>query len=292
MKKIKRLLNPINPIFPAFLLLVAFLWFGYSDFVKEKYTDEEKMIFKEGIKFTDELSDLYRKETRLPRNYLKEYIIEEDYTSQFCLEQPYLELYITDRKLDSLTNYLIKNDFDKIDFSAKKEIPLISTFEKYIREAQNIAPLLQKRYNNFDLDDNLNNSQLNQLYFSRDSLESKYHLARFETQLLKMYHNDIQFLRKETITNKVEAILSNYIMQPFICSDGCGFPNKYSLQLTLLVPFDTANTRIILPKNSETRFNEKGFLIIPPALRNNKEEKLVIGVICTKDTVFYTKEDL
>jgi energy-coupling factor transporter transmembrane protein EcfT len=60
MKNIKKLLNPLNPILPAFLLLIAFLWFGYSDFVKEKYTEEEKMIFEEGIKFTDELSSLYK----------------------------------------------------------------------------------------------------------------------------------------------------------------------------------------------------------------------------------------
>ncbi|WP_338812176.1 hypothetical protein V9L05_12295 [Bernardetia sp. Wsw4-3y2] len=289
MKYIQKLLNPLNPILPAFLLLIAFLWFGYSNFVKEKYTEEEKIIFEEGIKFTDELSDLYKKETRLPRNYLKEYIIEEDYTSEFCLEQHYLELYVTDKKLDSLTQVLIKNNFDKIDFSTGKDISITSTFEKYISEAQNIAPLLQKRYENFDLENDLNNFQLNQLYFSRDSLESKYHLVRFKTQLLEMYHNDIQFLRKETITNKVEVILSNYAIQPFICSDGCGYPNQYSLELTLFIPFDTANTRIITPKNVETHFNKKGFLIIPPSLRNDKKEKLAVGRICGSDTTTMIK---
>ena len=285
MNYIKKLLNPLNPILPAFLLLIAFLGFEYSSFLKEKYTEEEKTIFEEGIKFTDKLSDLYRRETKQENKD----IYNEDYQREFCLKQSYLELYSSNRKLDSLTYYLIKNDFDKIDFSNKKDIPLISIFEKYIHEAKNIAPLLQKRYTNFDLENNLNNSQLNQLYFSRDSLESKYHLARFKSQLLEMYYDDVQFLRKETIIDKVEAILSNYAMQPSICSDGCGYPNKYSLELTLFVPFDTANTSIILPKNVETRFDKKGFLIIPPSLRNNEKEKLAIGVICETDTFFYYK---
>lgn len=285
MNYIKKLLNPLNPILPAFLLLIAFLWFGYSNFVKEKYTEEEKMIFKEGIKFTNELSNLYKRETKEENKD----IFDEDYQTAFCLNKSYIELYSSNRKLDSLSNYLIENNFNKIDFSTKKDISLIPIFEKYIKEAQNISPLLQKRYKNFDLENNLTNSQLNKLYFSRDSLESKYHIARFKSRLIEMYYDDIQFLRKETITDKVEAILSNYSMQPFICSDGCGYPNKYSLELTLFIPFDTANTQIILPKNVETRFDKKGFLIIPPSLRNNDKEKLVIGLICETDTFFYSK---
>ena len=86
-----------------------------------------------------------------------------------------------------------------------------------------------------------------------------------------MYYDDMQFLRKETITNKIEAILSNYALQPHVTVGGHYnvLKDKNILFLTLFYPFDTANTRIILPKNVETHFDKKGFLIIPPSLRNN-----------------------
>ncbi len=287
MKYIRKLLNPLNPILPAFLLLIAFLWFGYSDFVKEKYTENEKMIFKEGIKFTDELSESYRKEFKKHESDF----YDEDYLPEFALQKSYLELYETDRKLDNLTRNVIENNFDKIDFSKKADISIISIFEKYIKEAKNINLLLRKRYENFDLEDGLNNSQLNQLYFSRDSLESKYHLARFKTQLIKMRADDIKFIRQETITNKVKTILSNYTIQPHIAEGKNNYStpdSKNILFLTLFVPFDTANTRIVVPKNVETRFDEKGFLIIPLSLRDNNEE-LVIEVISEIHTTLYKR---
>jgi len=108
MNYIKKLLNPLNPILPAFLLLIAFLGFEYSSFLKEKYTEEEKTIFEEGIKFTDKLSDLYRRETKQENKD----IYNEDYQREFCLKQSYLELYSSNRKLDSLTYYLIRNNYE------------------------------------------------------------------------------------------------------------------------------------------------------------------------------------
>ena len=290
MKKIKRLLNPINPIFPAFLLLVAFLWFGYSDFVKEKYTEDEKLIFEEGIKFTNGLSDSYHsqtiKEAREPYG---------DYEYGFCIDEAFSELRRTSRQLDKLVTKIIEDDFNKIDFSKKTDISLIPIFEKYIKEAQNINVLLEKRYENFDLENNLNNSQLNQLYFSRNKLESKYHLARFKVQLMEMYYDDIKFLEKETLANPVEGILSNYIVKPQIFDGNKNkndfFKGKNILHLLLLVPFDTTKAKIIFPKNVEIRFDEKGFLIIPPSLRNSGK-KLIIGGICGVDSSFYIKEDL
>jgi hypothetical protein len=286
MKNIKKLLNPLNPILPAFLLLIAFLWFGYADFVKEKYTEEEKIIFKEGIKFTDELSDSYQnqtgKEAREPYG---------DYEYGFC-DEAFTELYFTNMKLAKLVEKITADDFDKIDFSKKTDISLIPIFEKYIKEAQNINTLLQKRYENFDLENNLSNSQINQIYFTRNELESKYHLARFKVQLMEMYYDDIKFLEQETLANPVKGILSNYIIKPYIFSRN--FDDDYKnnvLDLVLLVPFDTTKAKIIFPKNAETRFDEKGFLIIPPSLRNSGK-KLIVGGICGTDSTFYIKEDL
>lgn len=287
MKHIKKILNPLNPILPAFLLLIAFLWFGYSDFVKEKYTEDEKMIFKEGIEFTNGLAGQYRREFKTHKND----IWNEDFLAEFALQKPYLELCEIHRRLDSLIQHLLINKFEKIDFSENKDVPITSVFEKYVGEVQKIAPILEKKYKNFDLENDLNNSQLNQLYFSRDSLESKYHLARFKAQLMKMYANDIQFIRQETITNKIKNIVSNYKMTIHVSEsrDNYGIPNgKRALYLTLLVPFDTVNTKIIVPTNVESRFDKKGFLIIPPSLRNN-DKKLTVGVISGTDTTLYRR---
>ncbi|WP_375562764.1 hypothetical protein ACE193_09610 [Bernardetia sp. OM2101] len=286
MKYLRKLLNPLNPILPAFLLLIAFLWFGYSDFVKEKYTEEEKMIFKEGIKFTDELSEQYHKEFKTT----KREFYEGDVLIEFALRKSYLEIYQIDNRLDSLREVIVLNELKKITFSEKKEIPITSIFKMYINEAKKIVPLLEKRYQNFELENGLNNSQLNQLYFSRDSLESKYHLARFETQLMKMYTDDIHFIRQETITHKIEKIVSNYKMTVHVSEriDNNGIPDgKRALYLSLLIPFDTASTRIVAPENVKTCFNEKGFLIIPPSLRNN-DKKLTVSVTSEMDTTLYT----
>ena len=190
-------------------------------------------------------------------------------------------------------NEIIVDDFNKIDFSKNTDISLIPIFKRYIKEAKNINKILKKRYENFDLENNLNNSQLNQLYFARSELESKYHLARFKAQLLEMYYDDIKFLEKETLANPVEGILSNYIVKPQIFERGNSdfFKGKNILHLLLLVPFDTTKAKIIFPKNVETHFDEKGFLIIPPFLRNSCK-KLIVGGICGVDSSFYTKEDL
>jgi hypothetical protein len=290
MKHFKSLLNPLNPILPAFLLGIAFLWFGYSDFVKRKYTEDKKTIFKEGIEFTNGLSDSYRHQTI---NEAKEPY--GDYEYGFCKDEAFSELYRTTRQLDKLVNEIIADDFDKIDFSKQKNISLIPVFEKYIKEAQNVNPILKKRYKNFDLENNLTDSQLNQLYFSRNELESNYHLARFKAQLLEMYYDDIKFLEQETLANPVEGILSNYIIKPQIFDGNRNnndfFKGKNILHLLLLVPFDTTKAEIIFPKNVETRFDEKGFLIIPPSLRNSGK-KLIVGGICGTDSTFYIKEDL
>jgi hypothetical protein len=248
------------------------------------------MIFKEGIEFTDELSDSYRYQT-----------IDEakepygDYEYGFCKDEAFSELYRTTRQLGELVNKIIADDFKKIDFSKQKNISLIPIFEKYIKEAQNVNPILKKRYENFDLENNLTDSELNQIYFSRNELESNYHLARFKAQLLEMYYDDIKFLEQETIISKTETILSNYIIKPYIFSSGSytygAYKDNNVLDLTLLVPFDTTKAKIIFPKNVETRFDEKGFLIIPPSLRNSGK-KLIVGGICGTDSIFYIKEDL
>ena len=257
--------------------------------MKEKYTEDEKMIFKEGVEFTDELSSLYKNQTQ--KEAKEPY---GDYEYGFC-DEAFTELYFTDRKLAKLVDKIIADDFKKIDFSKQKDISLIPIFEKYIKEAKNIAPLLEKRYENFNLENNLNNSQLNQLYFSRNELESNYHLARFKAQLLEMYYDDIKFLEQETLTNPVEGILSNYIIQPYIFSHGSynygSYKDNNVLDLVLLVPFDTTKVKIIFPKNVETHFDKKGFLIIPPSLRNSGE-KLIIGGICGLDSTFRIKENL
>ncbi|WP_291725938.1 hypothetical protein [Bernardetia sp.] len=286
MKYIRTMLHPLRPFLPASLLLATLLWFGYSHFLKEKYTENEKMIFEEGIRLTKELSYQYYEEFTVDEGI----IYEGDYIREFAMRKAYSELYTIDRKLDSLKQTLIVNELDNIKFLENTEIPITSIFEKYVTEAQEIAPLLKERYTNFELEDGLDNSQLNQLYFSRDSLESKYHLARFQTQLTKMYADDIQLIRQKTITNKIEAILSNYVTTIHLSENrNYNSPDgrNNALYLTTLFPFDTIITKIIEPRNLETQFDEKGFLIIPPSLRK-QNTKLVIKIISETDSVSFT----
>ncbi|WP_338762957.1 hypothetical protein WAF17_18655 [Bernardetia sp. ABR2-2B] len=282
MKLIKKL-NPFNPILPAFCLLIAFAWVGYDSFFREKYTEEEKAVFVEGIKEIKDLSVMYyHLGSRINSN-----IRNKDYYYTYCLRDVSVELDSSKNKLERLNKEIIYQIFDKNKLQKEQEILITSAFENYIDKAIKMDSSLKERYQDFTLEDNLSNKELNQLYFSDDTLQNQYHLQRFKTQLAKLYYEDVNFLYQEKVLNPVIAKMSNYSLKPHIFWDS-EYPNSFSVAITYHVPFDTTITKLHSPEGLETKFDKRGFLIIPSELRNKKDRNMKIKInLSQQDTVYH-----
>lgn len=275
--KLIRKLNPLQPILPAFCLLIAFAWVGYDSFFREKYSEEEKAVFVEGTEQIENLSKMYYHLGDKLGNRIR----NKDYYYVYCLEGISIEFDSAKSKLERLNKKIVYETFEKNKPQQNKEILITSTFENYISEAIKIDELLKKRYQGFVLENNLSNQEINTLYFSHDSLQNKYHLQRFKTQLAKLYYEDVNFLYQEKIINPVITRMSNYSLKPHIFWDS-DYPTHFGIEITYHIPFDTTITKLHSPKGLETKFDKRGFLIIPPALRNKENRNVKIETNCSQ----------
>lgn len=276
MKLIKKL-NPLNPILPAICLLIAFSWVGYDSFFREKYTEEEKNFFGSAIGGIETLSHAYLNDTD------KMLRIRWDFEYEYCLRGSYIKIAGGGRKLGNFVSELIEENFYGIDFS--EEIHISHVFESYIKEAKKLDVLLAEKYENFELENGLSDKEINQVYFSHDSIQSMYHLARFKMQLAKMYHDDIELLINQKIKNVILEKIKKSSTIPYIV-DKTG-----EIFIHTTYPFDIVYTKIILPKGLETKFNKKGHLIIPQSLRN-KNAEIGVRINCsTSDTTYYYRDN-
>ncbi|WP_291724530.1 hypothetical protein [Bernardetia sp.] len=277
MKFIKKL-NPLHPILPSLCLLIAFAWIGYDSFFKEKYTEEEKMYFGDAIGGVEGLYAMYHSDAyNLIRN------MSWDFEYEYCLRGSYVKIGGGGKKLGDFVNKLVDENFYDINFS--EEIPIKHVFESYIEEAKKLDILLAEKYKNFELEHGLSDKEINQVYFSHDSVQSMYHLARFKMQLAKMYHDDIELLIRHRIEKIIKEKTSNPHIAPYI-GDKTG-----EIYLHITFPFDTLHTRIVFPKEVITQFDKKGHLIIPSSLRNRNSE-IGVRINCSEsDTTYYYKEE-
>lgn len=273
MKLISKL-NPLNPILPAICLLIAFSWVGYDSFFREKYTEEEKNFFGSAIGGIETLSHAYLNDTdKMLRN------MSWDFEYEYCLRGSYIKIAGGGRKLGDFVSKLIEENFYGIDFS--EEIHISHVFESYIKEAKKLDVLLAEKYENFELENGLSDKEINQVYFSHDSIQSMYHLARFKMQLAKMYHDDIKLL----IKHRIEDITTNLYITPYIV-DKTG-----EIYIHPTFSFDTLHTKIVSPKGIETQFDKKGHLIIPQSLRN-KNTEIGVRINCSiSDTTYYYRDN-
>ncbi len=282
MKLIKKL-NPLQPILPALCLLIAFAWIGYDSFFREKYNEEEKAVFVEGMKEIEDLSVMYyHLGSRINSN-----MRNKDYYYAYYLRDVSIEFDSAKSQLEALNRKIVYETFDKNKPQQNKEVLITSAFENYINEAIKINALLEEKYQDFVLENNLSNQEINKLYFSDDTLQNKYHLQRFKTQLAKLYYEDVNFLYQKKVLNPVIVKMSNYSLKPHIFWDS-DYPTHFGVEITYHIPFDTTITKLHSPKGVETKFDKRGFLIIPSELRNKKDRNMKIKInLSQQDTVYH-----
>ena len=265
----------LNPILPTFCLLVALSWIGYDSFIKEKYTEEEKEVWDSAINEVKILGDNYLEKTYYSSRDLKYFSSYEYCLNAEKIPPVALELIELIRELEN-------ENFDLNDVSKSKEIPVRFVFESYVKRASELDTVLAKKYRNFEFEKGLSDKEIHDKYFSYDSMQSKYHLARFELQLAEMYHDDMQLMINSYFLNKLKEKLSNSVVVPYITNE------SERVKVYNAYPFDTEHTKIESPAGLETRFDEKGFLIIPPSLRG-KNIDMDIRIKCSSDTTYHYK---
>ncbi len=271
--KLIRKLNPLQPILPALCLLIAFAWVGYDSFFREKYTEEEKNFFGSAIGGIKNLGHQYLNDARKITHGLN-----FEFKREFCIDEDDVVSYEEAKILDNFVQEFISTQFHTLNFQKNKEIPIHSIFNSYIEKAKEFDPLLAEKYKDFKLENGLSDKEINQIYFSHDTIQNMYHLARFEMQLSKMYHDDIQLImnHNQELFDKKNG---NYSVTPYIV-------NKTSEIYThISYPFDTSYTKLVYPKGIQTKFNEKGHLIIPTSLRNTNQI-IKIHINCLLDTIY------
>ncbi|WP_338812595.1 hypothetical protein V9L05_14555 [Bernardetia sp. Wsw4-3y2] len=273
--KLIRKLNPFNPILPAFCLLIAFACIGYDSFFREKYTEEEKAVSGSAIGGIKNLGHQYLNDAEKMSRDLDDY-----FTYEYCMKDNYKEFHFVSSELRTLTSRLIKENFINTEISRNKEISIQSIFNSYIKEAIQLDTLLKKKYQNFELENGLSDKEINKIYFSHDSIQSAYHLARFELQLSKMCYDDIELLINHSIKDIIKEKIKNASITPYVID------KTSEIYINEVYPFDMLHTKILFPKETETQFNKNGHLIIPKALRNTKV-KIEIGINCSSDTIYF-----
>lgn len=265
----------LNPILPTFCLLMAFCWVGYDSFLKKKYTDEEKKIWNSATNNVRNLGNTFLENTDRLANDLK---YQSNY--EYCLNQD--KIPPINSELVKHLGELINENFVQNDFSNLKEIPVRFVFDSYIKKASELDTALAKKYKDFEFEKGLSSKEINLKYFSHDSMQSKYHLARFEMQLTEMYSDDMKLLADIYFLNELKEKLSSPVIVPYITN------RNERVVVYTVYPFDTQHTKIESPAGLQTHFDDKGYLIIPPSLRGKKID-ITIRIKCSSDTTFKYK---
>ncbi|WP_375560396.1 hypothetical protein ACE193_22275 [Bernardetia sp. OM2101] len=262
----------LNPILPAFCLLITFCWIGYDNFLKEKYTNKEKKVWDSATNKIKSLGNTYLENTDRSMRDLK---YQSSY--EYCLNQD--KIPPINSELIKYLRELVNENLVQNDFSNLKEIPIRFVFDSYIKKASELDTALAKKYENFVFEKGLSDKEINLNYFSYDSMQTKYHLARFEMQLAEMYSDDMKLLANIYFLNELKEKLSNPVIVPYITNQ-----KGRRVVVYTVYPFDTEHTKIESPKGLETRFDDKGYLIIPPSLRGKKID-MDIRIKCSSDTM-------
>lgn len=266
----------LNPILPTFCLLVAFCYIGYESFFKEKYTEQETKIWNSATNNIKNLGNTYLENTDRLSSRLK---YQSSYN--YCLNHH--KIPPINSELINHLRELVNENFVQGDFSNPKEIPIRFVFDSYIKKASQLDTALAKKYQDFEFEKGLSDKEINLKYFSYDSMQTKYHLARFEMQLAEMYSDDIKLLGNIYFLDELERKLSNPVVVPYITNR-----NERRVDVYTVYPFDTKHTKIESPAGLETHFDDRGYLIIPPSLRN-KDIDMTIRINCSADTTYKYK---
>lgn len=265
----------LNLILPTFCLLLASCYIGYDSFFKEKYTEEETKIWNSATNNIKNLGNTYLENTdRLSRD------LKYQASYEYCLNHH--KIPPINSELIKHVRELVNENFVQSDFSNPKEIPIRFVFDSYIKKAIQLDTALAKKYQDFEFEKALSDKEINLKYFSYDSMQTKYHLARFEMQLAEMYSDDIKLLSNIYFLDELESKLSNPVVVPYITNR-----NERVIVYTVY-PFDTLHTKIESPAGLESHFDDRGYLIIPPSLRN-KDIDMTIRINCSADTTFKYK---
>ncbi|WP_291727297.1 hypothetical protein [Bernardetia sp.] len=273
MRRIKLYL--MNPILPTLCLLVSLCWIGYDSFIKEKYTEEEKEVWESATNEVKVLGNYYLENTYYLSRDLKDFSSYE-----YCLDAENIPLVALE--LMKVIKKLANENFVLRDDSKSKEIPVRFVFESYVKKASELDTVLAKKYADFEFEKDLSDAEINEKYFSHDNMQNKYHLARFELQLVAMYHNDIELLIDKYFLDELKNKLSNPVVVPYITNE------IERVRVYNAYPFDTLHTKIESPTGVETHFDKNGFLIIPPSLRE-KNIDMDIRINCSSDTTYHYK---
>ncbi|AFM03534.1 hypothetical protein Fleli_1096 [Bernardetia litoralis DSM 6794] len=291
----KYLKKPHLPIFILFVLLSAF---GYNEFIKEKYTKQEKMILIHGYEQNIGLKNIhldlvYRLEQDAERNLLEQgsdSCAKENY-SNFKHKIEKLE-QIRIRTFDSCFNNKTTiniNDGNEDIFVPKINTPKIATaFYDYVDRVSKLDTMFARKYKDFVFEEGMNDEQINDFYFDTDDYLRAFHFARFEAQLSKMYYEDTKLLLRQNFVAPYGLKIEEAKDIPFIMPERNkkAKKNEYNISSITAFPFDKS-ARLIYPEGVTTSFDENGFIIIPKEYRTGRQKfQVKFPVGCDRDTIF------
>ncbi|WP_375562407.1 hypothetical protein ACE193_07620 [Bernardetia sp. OM2101] len=284
-----------KPHLPIFILFILLSGFGYSEFIKEKYTNQEKMILIKGYEQNMFLRDSYlHLSYRLEDNTKENLLIQQ---GDKCAVKNYSELELKLEKLREVCFETLKICFDnKITDEAneKNYSPLkinnpkvVTAFYDYIDKVSKLDTIFAKKYQDFVFENGMNDQQINDFYFDTDDYLRVFHYARFEAQLAKMHYEDAKLLTKENYYAPYGLKIEEAKVIPYLSPSRQtnAKESEYIIYESVSFPFDKTS-RIIYPENITTSFDKNGFIIIPKEYRTGEQKfKIKLPVGCSRDTI-------
>jgi hypothetical protein len=294
----KYLKKPHLPIFILFILLSAF---GYNEFIKEKYTKQEKIILVNGYEQNDDLKNVYlnlveRLEENARRNWLEG-------GSNSCTKESYSNFEKKIGKIREICIQTIENHFEKKiienineseNLPLKVKNPKITTaFYNYINKVSKLDTIFAKKYQNFIFEEGMNDEQINDFYFDTDDYLRAFHFARFEAQLARMYYEDAKLLDKKNYYAPHDLKIEEAKIIPYLTPSRQtnAKDSEYTIYESVCFPFNK-KALIVYPENIITKFDKNGFIIIPEEYRKGLQEfKIKFPIDCNSDTIMSAQLD-
>lgn len=281
-----------KPHLPIFILFVLLSVFGYSEFIKEKYTKQEKMILVNGYEQNISYKNIYSSLLYRLRN-------QTEYNQRVdkCAVENYSKLELKLKKLSDVYSKILENHFEnKIIKSVNEEenLPLkinnpkvVTAFYDYIDKVSKLDKVFAKKYQNFIFEEGMSDEQINDFYFDTDDYLRAFHYSRFEAQFAKMYYEDAKLLTRENYYAphglKIEEAKVIIYLSPSRQTNAK--ENEYRIIESVSFPFDKT-AHIIYPENIPTNFDKDGFIIIPKEYRRGEQKfKIKLPVGCNRDTI-------
>lgn len=282
-----------KPHLPIFILSILLSAFGYSEFIKEKYTKQEKMILINGYEQNKGLRNIHLSlVSRVERN-AKDNLLEQG--NESCAKEKYSNFEKKIDKLKEICIEILENHFDNKTKNEEENLPVkinnpkvVTAFYHYIDKVSKLDTIFAKKYKDFVFENGMNDEQINDFYFDTDDYLRAFHFARFEAQFAKMYYEDAKLLLRQNFVAPYGLKIEEAKDIPFVmpARNKKAKKNEYNISSITAFPFDKS-ARLTYPEGITTSFDENGFIIIPKEYRTGRQKfQVKFPVGCDKDTIF------